>query len=221
MHLEKCREFRNDGVRRGAHSKSPLCARRASASIPLVSGTEVAVSHVPQQPPRLFKISPVFWIDGSTPCTPASSLARVFDSPLPGVVLAAFLTSCGPGDGPGLAPRPVSASGAPARRLTAAPAPRFVWIEGEQPASANVKLNLAGWGNKQFLSGEKWLHVSVEADKVEKDASRRRGPDPLRLRREGRGRTTSSGRASASSSPARRSTGGSMRAPGRRSVPTS
>ena len=49
------------------------------------------------------------------------------------------------------------------------PAPRFLWLEGEEPASANVKLNLAGWGNTQFLSGEKWLHVSVEADKVEKE----------------------------------------------------
>ena len=107
------------------------------------------------------------------------------------VALAAFLTSCGPGEAPGPEPRPGSASGvaapAPAAR-DGGPAPRFLWLEGEEPASANVKLNLAGWGNKQFLSGEKWLHVSLEADKVEKELPAEGGPDPLRLRREGRGR---------------------------------
>ncbi len=45
----------------------------------------------------------------------------------------------------------------------------FVWLEGEQPSSANVKLNLAGWGNKQFLSGEKWLHLSIDSDKIVKE----------------------------------------------------
>ncbi len=44
-----------------------------------------------------------------------------------------------------------------------------VWIEGEAPTASNVKANLAGWGNKTFLSGEKWLHLSIDADKVEKD----------------------------------------------------
>ncbi len=32
-----------------------------------------------------------------------------------------------------------------------------------------MKPNLAGWGNKQFLSGEKWLHLSIDADKVDKE----------------------------------------------------
>ena len=41
-----------------------------------------------------------------------------------------------------------------------------IWIEGENPASINVKPNIAGWGRKEFLSGEKWLHVSIDADKV-------------------------------------------------------
>ncbi len=43
----------------------------------------------------------------------------------------------------------------------------FAWVEGETPTRANVKANLAGWGNKSFLSGEKWLHLSVDAEKVE------------------------------------------------------
>jgi len=41
-----------------------------------------------------------------------------------------------------------------------------VWIEGEAPASINVKPNIAGWGHKEFLSGDRWLHLSVDADKV-------------------------------------------------------
>ena len=44
-----------------------------------------------------------------------------------------------------------------------------VWIEGEDTSSADVKLNVAGWGRKAILSGEKWLHLAVDADKVEKD----------------------------------------------------
>ena len=45
----------------------------------------------------------------------------------------------------------------------------FVWLEGEQPAFTNVKLNLAGWGNKQFLSGEKWLHLAIDANKIDNE----------------------------------------------------
>jgi hypothetical protein len=53
--------------------------------------------------------------------------------------------------------------------LPAAPAPQddYVWIEGEA-GQVNIKPNIAGWGNKHFLSGEKWLHISVDADKIEK-----------------------------------------------------
>ena len=43
-----------------------------------------------------------------------------------------------------------------------------VWIEGEAPASINMKSNIAGWGRKELLSGETWLHVSMDADKVAK-----------------------------------------------------
>ena len=45
----------------------------------------------------------------------------------------------------------------------------FVWIEGEKPASATIKANLAGWGQKHFLSEEKWLHVSLDPAKVDKE----------------------------------------------------
>ena len=45
----------------------------------------------------------------------------------------------------------------------------FAWIEGETPVSANVKFQAAGWGHSEFLSGQKWLQVSIDADKVEKE----------------------------------------------------
>lgn len=51
-------------------------------------------------------------------------------------------------------------------RQPVAAAPTFVWIEGEATASTNLKPSIAGWGRKEFLSDEKWLHVSIEADKV-------------------------------------------------------
>jgi hypothetical protein len=51
----------------------------------------------------------------------------------------------------------------------AAPPPDYVWLEGEA-AQANTPVNLAGWGRKEFLSGEKWLHLSIDADKVEATA---------------------------------------------------
>ncbi|MGD0089054.1 MAG: glycoside hydrolase family 2 TIM barrel-domain containing protein [Planctomycetota bacterium] len=45
----------------------------------------------------------------------------------------------------------------------------YVWLEGEKPDSINVKPNIAGWGHKEFLSGETWLHLSFDPDKVEKE----------------------------------------------------
>lgn len=53
--------------------------------------------------------------------------------------------------------------------LLAAPAAPddYVWIEGEA-AQVNIKPNIAGWGNKHFLSNDKWLHISVDADKIDK-----------------------------------------------------
>jgi beta-galactosidase len=42
----------------------------------------------------------------------------------------------------------------------------LVWIEAENTASSNLKVEPGGWGNKEFLSGEKWLNVNIDADKV-------------------------------------------------------
>ncbi len=55
----------------------------------------------------------------------------------------------------------LSAAGAGARQAAS-----VIWIEGEA-AQCNVKPNIAGWGRKEFLSGEQWLHVSIDADKVD------------------------------------------------------
>ncbi len=45
----------------------------------------------------------------------------------------------------------------------------WVWLEGEKPTSINVKANMSGWGKKEFLSEEKWLHLSIDAAKVESE----------------------------------------------------
>src|SRR5258707_1462830 len=50
---------------------------------------------------------------------------------------------------------------------SAVPAQEYVWLEGEKPTFTNYQANLAGWGNKHFLSGEQWLSVALDADKVE------------------------------------------------------
>ena len=42
-----------------------------------------------------------------------------------------------------------------------------VWLEGES-ATTEFKVNISGWGRPQFLSNDKWLHVSIDEDKVEK-----------------------------------------------------
>jgi beta-galactosidase len=47
--------------------------------------------------------------------------------------------------------------------------PAYLWIEGENPSSINIKPNIGGWGRTEFLSGAKWLHISIDAEKVEKD----------------------------------------------------
>lgn len=46
-------------------------------------------------------------------------------------------------------------------------APSFVWLEGEQPASTNLKPKLEGWGKKAYLSGQAWASVNIPADKVD------------------------------------------------------
>lgn len=45
--------------------------------------------------------------------------------------------------------------------------PDYVWVEGEQPASANVKWTAAGSSHTDWLSGGKWLTFSIDLAKVE------------------------------------------------------
>src|SRR5687768_13127728 len=49
------------------------------------------------------------------------------------------------------------------------PAPTYIWLEGEAGVATNFddkKINRAGWGHPEYLSGDKWLNLSVD----EKDA---------------------------------------------------
>jgi beta-galactosidase len=43
---------------------------------------------------------------------------------------------------------------------------QFIWLEGEA-GQANVAVNNSGWGNTHFLSEGKWMHVSIDAEKVD------------------------------------------------------
>ena len=55
--------------------------------------------------------------------------------------------------------------------IARADAPAYVWAEGEAPASvspAGFKPEITDVGTPQFLSGGKWLHVSVAAKDVDK-----------------------------------------------------
>ncbi|HUV62628.1 MAG TPA: hypothetical protein VMW24_01960, partial [Sedimentisphaerales bacterium] len=42
----------------------------------------------------------------------------------------------------------------------------FVWIEGEEPASATFPYQTGGWGNQEYLSQGEWLHFSISAADV-------------------------------------------------------
>jgi len=65
--------------------------------------------------------------------------------------------------------RPIVLLAALASSAAAAQPPEFVWLEGERPARvAGLKPNMSGWGRKEFLSEEKWLHVSMDPAAVEK-----------------------------------------------------
>ena len=49
--------------------------------------------------------------------------------------------------------------------------PGFIWIEGEKYASLTLSgkpVNVSDWGKPAFLSGGKWLHISLDAADVEK-----------------------------------------------------
>jgi beta-galactosidase len=43
----------------------------------------------------------------------------------------------------------------------------FVWIEADRYASATIAPQVSGWGRKELLSEEKWLQISIDADKIE------------------------------------------------------
>ncbi len=51
----------------------------------------------------------------------------------------------------------------------AAQAQDTVWIEAENTASTNLTVKPGGWGNKQFLSEEKWVNINIDADKLAKE----------------------------------------------------
>lgn len=43
----------------------------------------------------------------------------------------------------------------------------YIWIEGENPTTANVDFKSGGWGNSHYLSDGKWLFGNIDASKVE------------------------------------------------------
>ena len=51
--------------------------------------------------------------------------------------------------------------------LTAAQDNTHIWIEAEKPSETNLQPGIGGWGKKQYLSEESWLHYNIGADKVE------------------------------------------------------
>lgn len=56
-----------------------------------------------------------------------------------------------------------------AHEALAAARPAYVWLEGEEPSSTSIEMQRGGWGNARYLSGETWLHCSLDADKVKRD----------------------------------------------------
>ncbi|MFO0927832.1 MAG: hypothetical protein U0736_12460 [Gemmataceae bacterium] len=50
----------------------------------------------------------------------------------------------------------------------AAEPPPFVWIEAEKPAASDVPVRPAGAGHPEWLSGEHWLFLSIDAADVPK-----------------------------------------------------
>ncbi len=47
----------------------------------------------------------------------------------------------------------------------------LVWVESEQPTRNTVQAAGAGWGNMQYLSEGKWLHVEMAAEELPKDGA--------------------------------------------------
>lgn len=55
------------------------------------------------------------------------------------------------------------------RSVAQAPAADYVWVEAENTVERNVEGKVGGWGHKEFLSGDSWFQVSIDADKVDKE----------------------------------------------------
>ena len=92
----------------------------------------------------------------------------------------------------------------------------YVWIEAESLAQKPEGFKVAGWGNKQYLSGANWLFAAIDGPAAQKIPAegialrtRSRRAPPVR---------TTSGAASVTSSPARPCAGASTKAPGARSA---
>ena len=52
-----------------------------------------------------------------------------------------------------------------------AQATEFVWKESEDAVSVPKASNVAGWGHKEFLSGDKWFQINLDESAVEKTVS--------------------------------------------------
>ena len=89
------------------------------------------------------------------------------------------------------------------------PAQEYVWLEGEAPTRANVKFETGGWGRAEYLSGGKWLFANIEP----KDIEAKIPADGAVLSYDFEAKAAGDyevWRASATSSSARRSRGGSI-----------
>ena len=96
---------------------------------------------------------------------------------------------------------------------TAPVRPAFVWIEGEKPTGGNMEVAPASNGHPEWLSDGKWLFVGIEAKDVEQKLPK--GGATIEYAFDAsKDADTRSGTASAWSSSARRSTGGSTAATG-------
>jgi hypothetical protein len=95
----------------------------------------------------------------------------------------------------------------------------LVWLEAENTASTNLKIEAAGWGNTQFLSEGKWVNVNIDADKIATELPADGGLISYKFNLKTRA-STRSGTALVLSTCARRSSGASMAEHGQSLLPT-
>ena len=55
----------------------------------------------------------------------------------------------------------------PAALGAAAHGEEYVWLEGEKPSRSSIETAPAAWGNRDYLSEEAWLNLSIPANEVE------------------------------------------------------